>query len=621
MDKLKMHTPDFTDENIARLAELFPSCVTETKDAEGNLNRAIDFDQLRQELSGNIVDGPHERYHLDWPGKREALLTANAPIAKTLRPSREESVDFDTTKNLYIEGDNLDALKLLQETYLGKVKMIYIDPPYNTGNDFIYEDDFAEDKDAYFERSMQKDEEGNRLVWNSEANGRFHSDWLSMLYPRLKLARNLLRDDGVIFVSIDDNEVLNLLGILNEIFGSANHIATVVWEKVYTTKNDAKYFSASHEYLTCYSKNTDGTMIGRLGRTEEMDARYKNIDNDPRGPWKAIPLYSEGESKNGRYDIVAPGGAIFQPRKDMHWRYREADMMALIDDNRIYFGKDENSQPNLKRFLNEVAQGVRAKTLWPSKDVGSNDSAKKELKELFGSDIPFPYPKPVTYIQRMIQLGGEVESNEELIILDFFSGSATSAHAAMKQNAGDGGNRKMISVQWPEETERGDFSTIAEIGKERIRRAGKKIKEEAGLMAANLDIGFRVLKVDTSNMKDVYYSPDTAEQAKLTDLITNIKEDRTPEDLLFQVLLDWGVDLALPIERETIAGKKVFFVDDNAFAACFDDGISAELVKAIAERKPMRAVFKDNGYDRDDTKINVAEIFKLISPDTELKAI
>ena len=623
MDKLKMHTPDFTDENIARIAELFPSCVTESRDDKGNLTKAIDFDLLKQELSGNIVEGPQERYHLDWPGKRQALLNANAPIAKTLRPSRTESVDFDTTKNLYIEGDNLDALKLLQETYLGKVKMIYIDPPYNTGNDFIYEDDFAEDKDTYFERSMQKDEEGNRLVANAESNGRFHSDWLSMLYPRLRLSRNLLTDNGVVFISIDDNEVANLLKACNEVFGEQNFLAQIVWQKIHSAKNDARYFSNSHEYIICFAKNLDSTVIKLLPRTAEMDARFTNPDNDARGPWASGDLVANGERSTGYFDIEGPTGKVFNVVKGKHWVYSEENLRRMITEGRIWFGASGDAFPRLKRYLSEVQQGRKADTLWLSGDVGNNQESARELKRIFDDVVVFDTPKPVRLVSRCLAVATEPGD----VVLDFFAGASTTAHAVMAVNAEDGGNRRYILVQLPEDTNEdreafnAGYKTIAEIGKERIRRAGKKIKEEAGLRGANLDIGFRVLKVDTSNMKDVYYSPDTADQQSLLDQVTNIKEDRTPEDLLFQVLLDWGVDLTLPITKETIAGKTTFFVDTNALAACFDERITEDLINELAGRDLLRMVFRDSGFATDDLKINAEQIFKLKSPGTEVRSI
>ncbi len=645
-----MHTPDFTDENIVRVAELFPNCVTESRDEKGNVKRSIDFDQLRQELSGNIVEGPQERYQLNWPGKREALLTANAPIAKTLRPCREESVDFDTTKNLFIEGDNLDALKLLQETYLGKVKMIYIDPPYNTGNDFIYSDDFAEDKDAYFERSMQVDEEGNRLVLNVDSNGRFHSDWLSMQYSRLRLARNLLADDGIVFISIDDNEMTNLTKICDEVYGENSFVANFVWEKR-TGRENRKVVSTRHDYLVCYvkSQRQGERALKQLPMSGKALAGYKNPDGDPRGPWKSDPATAQAGhgTKSQFYTLTAPNGKTHDLESGRCWLYTEKAMQDKIDAGMIWFGRDGNGVPRIKTYLEAKERGLTPETIWFAEDVGTNESAKNLLKELFDEVSVFTTPKPVDLVKLAVQL-----STENGLVMDFFSGCSTAAHAVMELNVEDGGNRNFIMVQLPEETtedseaHKAGYKTIAEIGKERIRRAGKKIKDEAGLSGVNLDIGFRVLKIDSSNMKDVYYSPDEQAQASLLDQVTNIKEDRTAEDLLFQVLLDWGVDLTLPIVRERISTTEntentersnkssarsvpsvvnkefeVFFVDENALAACFDDGVSDGLIKELAARKPLRVVFRDSGFATDAAKINAEQIFKQMSPATEVRSI
>ncbi len=629
MDKLKLHTPDFTDANIAKLAELFPNCVTESQDAEGLIKRAIDFDLLKQELSGSIVEGPQERYQLNWPGKREALLTANAPIAKTLRPCREESAAFDSTQNLYIEGDNLDALKLLQETYLNKVKMIYIDPPYNTGNDFIYEDDFTEDSDSYFQRSNQKDEEGNRLVANNESNGRFHSDWLSMMYSRLKLARNLLRDDGVIFISIDDNEQANLKRLCDEILGETNFVSTVVWEKRYSPQNAVKWFSESHDFVMVYAKNKLNWYPNLLARSDEMNARYRNLDNDPRGVWKPADSTAQGGhgTKSQFYVLTAPNGKQHTLPNGRCWLYTEPVLQQMIADNRIWFGADGNNIPSVKRFLSEVKQGTACQTIWKYADVGHNQEAKKEINNLFPESTVFDTPKPLRLIKRILQLA----TNTNEIVLDFFSGSATTAHAVMQLNAEDGGNRKFIMVQLPEtcdeksEAFKAGYKTIAEIGKERIRRAGQKIKQDNADKPGieQLDIGFRVLKVDSSNMNPVFYAPDQISQGDLHEFAENIRSDRDEEDLLFQVLLDWGVDLSLPITRETIAGKSVLFVDENALVACFDNegGITEDFVKQLAARQPLRVVFRDAGFASDSVKINVEQIFKLLSPATDVKCI
>lgn len=628
MEKLKLHTPDLTAQNIEKLAQLFPNCVTEVRDDQGRATQAIDFDQLRQELSSSIVDGPRERYHLDWPGKREAVLAANAPIAKTLRPCRDDSVDFDTTKNLFIEGDNLDALKLLQETYLGKVKLIYIDPPYNTGNDFIYEDNFAEGSEEYLVRSNQKDEAGNRMFANTEANGRFHSDWLTMLYPRLRLARNLMRDDGSIFVSIADHEVYNLRIILNEIFGAENFVATIIWQKVYSPKNSARHFSEDHDYILVYAKNSDVWTPVLLPRTAEMEARYTNPDNDPRGVWKAGDLSARNFYGEGTYAIKCPSGRVIDgPPPGTYWRYSRPRFDELNHDGRIWWGVEGNNVPAIKRFLSEVKDGRVPQTLWTYEEVGHTQEAKKELLSFVqfpNSDSTFETPKPTKMLKRILQIA--TSAGDGALVLDFFAGSGSMAHATFALNAEDGGNRRSISVQIAESLNLAagndhSLQTIADVCRERIRNAGAKIKSETALTAPNLDTGFRALKIDTSNMREVYYAPDAVQQGDLLAQVDNIRADRTPEDLLFQVLVDWGLDLALPIVEETIAGKTIFFVDGNALAACFDAGISDELVNEIAKRKPLRAVFRDSSYGNDSVKINVDQIFRLLSPETEVRSL
>ena len=625
MEKMKLHSPNLTQENIARIRELFPSCVTEAQGEDGQLKLAVDFDQLRQELSESIVEGPQERYHLNWPGKREALMTANAPIAKTLRPCRDESVDFDTTKNLFIEGDNLEALKLLQETYLGKVKMIYIDPPYNTGNDFIYEDDFAENAEEFLKRSNQKDEEGNRLVANSESNGRFHSDWLSMIYARLKLARNMLADDGVIFISIDDGEVGNLRKLADQIFGEANFIANLIWQKKYTRANDAKWFSDNHDHILCYGKNKQGMTLNMLPRNDDQLAAYSNPDNHQKGVWKATPLHAKSGTNTSEYTFN--NGIAWNPPIGTYRRFNDESMKRMDENNEIWFGVDGKQIPSRKSFLCDVKEGVTPVTLWPYDEVGHNHEANNELKTL-GIGGLFNNPKPTRLLKRALILS----TSPEDLVLDFFAGSSTTADAVVQLNAEDGGNRKFIMVQLPEpclkksEAFKAGYKTIAEISKERIRRAGKKILE--GLNSGgechegwNKDVGFRVLKIDSSNMADVYYTPDAIEQDLLTSQTDNIKLDREPEDLLFQVLLDWGVDLSLPIRKETLQGKSVFFVDENALVACFDTGVNEELVKQLAEFEPLRVVFRDNGFVSDAVKINVEQIFKQMSPGTDVKSI
>ena len=624
MDKLKMHSPDLSQENIAKIRELFPGCVTEARDDKtGKLRLAVDFDQLKQELSDHIVEGPQERYRLDWPGKREALALANAPIAKALRPSRAESVDFDSTRNLFIEGDNLEALKLLQESYLGQVKLIYIDPPYNTGRDFIYDDDYKEDVESYLLHSNQVDKAGVHLVANTDANGRFHSDWMSMIYARLRLARNLLRDDGVIFISIDDNEVDNLRKVCSEIFGESNFIAQIIWQKVYAPKNTADWFSEDHDYILVFAKNRSAWRPEKLPRTAEMEARYRNPDNDPRGPWKAENMSARNRYDAGIYPVTCPSGRIVPgPPTGNYWRINEKKFNELNSDGRIWWGSDGNNTPSVKKFLSEVASGRTPQTLWFYKEVGHTQDAKKSLLNY----VPFQHTenvlnsvKPVELLQRILQLAGKPDQNA--IVLDFFSGSAPTAHAVLKQNAEDGGNRRFIAVQIAETLPKPEpgLGSIFEMGLTRVRNVIAELRNQEG--ADKLDLGFRVLKVDTSNMKDVYYRPDQLSQADLFESVDNVKPDRSAEDLLFQVLVDWGVDLSLPIRRETLHGKTVFFVDDNALVACFDTGVTEELVKELAKHEPLRVVFRDNGFASDAVKINVEQIFRQLSPSTEVRTL
>ncbi len=626
MEKMKLHSPNFADENIEKIAAFFPGCITESADDKGNMIKTIDFDLLRQELSTSIVEGPQERYHLDWPGKREALLTANAPIAKTLRPCREESVDFDTTENLFIEGDNLDALKLLQETYLGKVKMIYIDPPYNTGHDFVYDDDFSENTDEFLRKSNQKDEEQNRLVANPDSNGRFHSDWLSMMYSRLKLVRNLLRDDGIVFISIDDGEQANLKRMCDEIFGEENFLANIIWEKRFTRSNNSKTFATLTEHLLCFRKSNTLAEV-KEPRNEKADSTYSNPDDDPRGVWTSVSYVNPATKENRpnlSYDLKNPitGASVTHPTHA--WKYEKKTYLKHLEENRLYWGKNgNNTYPRLKKFLSEMDGGMVPVNLWTRQDAGTTDEASKNLEKLMSAKV-FDFPKPYALIQKALRIG--TDKND--IVLDFFAGSATTAHAVMQQNAEDSGKRKFILVQLPEicgektGAFRAGYKNIAEIAKERIRRAGKKIKEE-NETASNLDIGFRVLKIDSSNMADIYYTPDKVVQKELFQLTDNIKDDRSSEDLLFQVLLDWGVDLTLPITKETIEGHEVFFVDGNALAACFEKGgkITEDFCKKLAERQPLRVVFRDSGFKNDSAKINVEQIFKLKSPQTDVKTI
>ena len=624
MDKLKLSTHDFVKENIDYIGSKFPGCVTESTDEDGNPKKAIDFDLLRQELSNSIVEGPQERYHLNWPGKKEALLTANAPIAKTLRPCREESVDFDSTENLFIEGDNLDALKLLQETCLGKVKMIYIDPPYNTGKDFIYSDNFAKSTEEYLLDSGQKDEEGNRLVANTDSNGRFHSDWLSMMYSRLKLARNLLKDDGVIFISIDDCEVPNLRKLCDEVFGLENFVTEFIWKRRASSAMADNNVSADHEYVIAYQK---GCLEGFIGIEKDFK-NYKNPDNDPRGPWVLGDLtvgMTASMRPNQAYDLVDPKtGNSFPYNPNRVWAFIPSSMKKMLDEGRVVFPEDTSKRPMQKRFKNELKSTHNPLSSIIIDKVGLNTEATRQIQQIMGGNI-FDYSKPLSLLSTLIPQVCNVDD----IVLDFFAGSSVTAHAVMQLNAEDKGQRKFIMVQLPEacdeksEAFKAGYPTIAEISKERIRRAGKKIKEENATTASELDTGFRVLKVDSSNMASVHYSPDQTNQSELFKNTDNIKEDRTPEDLLFQVLLDWGVDLTLPITKETIDNREVFFVDNNALAACFEKSgnITEDFCKELARRHPLRVVFRDSGFKDDSVKINVEQIFKLMSPHTDLKTI
>ena len=622
MDKLKMHTPNKADENYDKLAALFPNAVTETIDpVTGEVVRAIDKDVLMQEINTTVVDGKEERYQFTWPDKKKSILLANSPISKTLRPCREESVDFDNTENLYIEGDNLDVLKLLQETYLGKIKMIYIDPPYNTGNDFVYNDDFAENADEYLDRSGQFDEEGNRLVQNTESNGRFHTDWLNMIYPRLKLAKDLLSDDGVIFISIDDNEQENLKKICDEIFGETNFIAQVIWERAFAPINLKKHFSESHDYILCYSKNVVQTICNGLPRSQDSDSRYKNPDNDPRGVWQSDNATVGPAIPEKVYEIISPNGRKIMPPSGRCWLYTKSRFSEMIADNRIWFGEDGNNVPRVKRFLSEVKQGMTPMTIWKYTDVGHSQEASQKLKDLFNGKAFFDYPKSVELVKRCLQLYTE----KDCYVLDFFSGSATTAHAVMQLNAEDGGHRKFIMVQLPEETDekseayKAGYKNICEIGKERIRRAAKKIAEENP--QAKFDGGFRVLKLDSTNMKDVYYNPTDFQPTLLDSLADNIKEDRTPEDLLFQVMLDLGILLSSKITESEIGGKKVFNVEDNYLIACFDENVTDETITAIAKQKPYYFVMRDSSMASDSVATNFEQIFATYSPDTVRKVL
>ena len=630
MDKLKMHTPNKADENFHKLAALFPNAVTETINENGEVVRAIDKDVLMQEISTTVVEGKDERYQFTWPDKKKSVLLANAPISKTLRPCREESMGKDGTpggfdsENLYIEGDNLEVLKLLQETYLGKVKMIYIDPPYNTGNDFVYEDDFAQSTDEYLANSGQFDEEGNRLVTNTESNGRFHTDWLNMIYPRLKLAKDLLTENGVIFISIDDNEVDNLRKTADEVFGSQNYISTIIWERAFSPKNDAKYFSSSHDYVVVYAKDSVNFEIGKLPRTEEMNKRYKNPDNDPNGPWQSGDLTAKTYSAAYDYPIQTPSGKLVSPTNGRSWITSKERMQQWINEGRIWFGENGDNTPRFKRYLKDMTDGIVPVTLWRCDEVGHSQEGRQELKKIFDGKGFFDGPKPVRLLSRILHVAN---LSGDDYVLDFFSGSATTAHAVMQLNAEDGGKRKFIMVQLPEKTDekseayKAGYKNICEIGKERIRRAGAKIKEENPMGTMDLDVGFRVLKCDTSNMKDVYYTPDEFDPSMFDLLTDNIKEDRTPEDLLFQVMLDLGVLLSSKIEETVIAGKKVFKVEDNFLVACFDRDVTNEVIEAIAKQEPTYFVMRDSSLANDSVATNFDQIFATYSPHTVRKVL
>lgn len=632
MDKLKMHTKSKVDVNIESIGALFPNTVTETikgydEDDNPIVEKAIDFDILKQELSKVIVEGREERYQMNWPGKKEAILAANTPINKTLRPCRSDSVKFDETENLYIEGDNLEVLKLLQETYLNRVKMIYIDPPYNTGNDsFVYNDNFTISNEEFSEISGQYDEDGNinyDIRKNNESNGKFHTDWLNMIYPRLKLAKDLLTDEGVIFISIDDHEIENLKKICNEIFGESNFVANIIWERSFAPVNLKKHFSENHDFILCYAKNIDYLKCNGLVRGEDGVSRYKNPDNDPRGVWQSDNFSVGPVVESKVYEIQTPGGRKIMPPDGRCWLLTKERYEEFLRDNRIWFGEDGNNVPRVKRFLSEVKNTVTPMTIWKYTDVGHSQDAKQKLKKLFNGKAYFDYPKSIELIKRMIELYTDSDS----IILDFFSGSATTAHAVMKLNTEDGGNRKFIMVQLPEVTDeksearKAGYENICEIGKERIRRAGKKIVEENPEVADKLDIGFRVLKLDSSNMKDVYYNPNEYTQDMLSYLESNIKDDRSGEDLLFQVMLDLGELLSSEIKEIDIEGKKVFNVGDGNIVACFDEEITNEVLTEIAKMQPLYAIFRDSSLSNDSIATNFEQIFKTYSPNTIRKVL
>lgn len=635
MEHLNMQSMDKVAANVAKLRELFPNCVTERINKEGKLEHAIDFDMLKQELSDHVVDGLQERYQFTWPDKRKAILAANAPINKTLRPCREESVDFDNTENLYIEGDNLEVLKLLRENYLGEVKMIYIDPPYNTGNDFVYEDDFKQSLDEYIENSGQLDDAGNRLVANTESNGRFHTDWLNMIYPRLKVAKDLLSEDGVIFISIDDNEVKNMISVCNEIFGEENLVATIPWQSRASIQNDTD-FSVNHEYIVVYAKvrRQANRRLKESNYKEWMKkdsfvckplpvdkSRFSNPDNDPRGAWKADPFDAPNVRPNLTYEITNPNtGEKHLPPRGRHWRTDIHKFASALADNRIIFGVNGLGRPQLKVFYEEKKMFGSIDNSWFSADrIGTTTNGTQEVMVMFDNIKLFDTPKPTTLLNKLLYLSN---LEKDSLILDFFSGSATTAHAVMQLNAEDGGKRKFIMVQLPEvcaensEAYKAGYKNICEIGKERIRRAGKKIKEENPLTTQGLDIGFRVLKCDSSNMEDVYFTPKDYMDKQQSLFVDNIKKDRSDEDLLFDAMLKLDTPLSSKIERITIAGKTVYNVAQGHLMACFDKNVTDEVITAVAKEMPSYFVMRDSSQADDSVAINFEQIFNTYSPQT-----
>lgn len=649
MDKLKMHSMNKVDENIEKIGKLFPNCITERKNENGKVEYAIDFDMLRQELSTAIVEGNEERYQFTWPDKKKTIRSSNAQINKTLRPCREESVNFDSTQNLYIEGDNLEVLKLLQETYLGKIKLIYIDPPYNTGHDFVYEDDFTQDISTYIENSGQIDALGNRLVQNAESNGRFHTDWLNMIYPRIKLAKDLLTEDGVIFISIDDNEIDNLRKICDEIFGESNFIGQLILKTA--TDNNPSQINIEHEYMICYAKNklTQKNWVRRSEAASKIVSKYNQLrysmqDNseiqkqlrvwikehkdelpqvahynnvDDKGVYSSSSNSSNPHPGGYMFDIIHPVTGQPCPKPQNGWRWPEKTFLAYAENGEVEWGKDHTTQPHIKKRIETSVEYLRTLI------YEDNRATTKMLSDLFDGHKVFDNPKPVNVLMRIM----EFVLDENSTVLDFFSGSATTAHSVMQLNAEAGSSHKFIMVQLPEltpeksEAYKVGLKNICEIGKERIRRAGAKIKADSPMTTQDLDIGFRVLKCDTSNMKEVYYNPAELEINLLTDLADNIKEDRTAEDLLFQVMLDLGIMLSAKVEQTTLAGKTVFNVNGNHLIACFDKDITDETMKAIAKQEPYYFVMRDDGFADDSVATNFEQIFATYSPDTVRKVL
>lgn len=657
MDKLKMHSVNKVDENIEKIGKLFPNCITERKNEKGEVEYAVDFDMLKQELSSIVVEGNEERYQFTWPDKKKSILLANAPITKTLRPCHEESVDFDNTENLYIEGDNLDVLKLLQETYLEKIDVIYIDPPYNTGMSLIYHNDFFEDTSEYVrEKSGQYDEDGNRLFYNTESNGRFHTDWLNMIYPRLKLSKDLLKPSGILVLTIDDYEVNTVTTLLNEIFGETNHLATVVIKNNPSGRSTVKGFSVNHEYALFYSKS-DLATLGRMKHTDAQKARYKEKDDVGFFEWENFRKNGTDSDKNDRpkqfYPIVLNklSNTLRVPKVSWNPDKRDYDFLDTLAENEIILlpktpaGQEKVWKYGIERtkeIISEILvkntangyeiyrkkyindEGSLPHTWWDKPEYSARDNGTRELTNIFGPGKVFDFPKAPeavrdALITANLKAGGTV--------LDFFSGSATTAHAVMKMNAEDGGKRKFIMVQLPETTDeksearKAGYDTICEIGKERIRRAGAKIKSDNPITTADLDTGFRVLKLDSTNMKDVYYNPADYELSLFETIADNIKEDRTPEDLLFQVMLDLGVLLSSKIEESIIGGKKVFNVADGFLYACFDDNVTEDVITEIAKKQPYYFVMRDSSMANDSVATNFEQIFTTYSPDTVRKVL
>ena len=619
-----MKSRDVVGGNVEKIVALFPHCVTERIGKDGTTELAIDFDKLRAELSNDSLEDGEERYQFTWPDKRVASRLANEPVNLTLRPCREESVDFDTTENLYIEGDNLDVLKVLRETYLGRVKMIYIDPPYNTGNDFIYNDDFAKSRDDFEQSSGFFDEDGNQTLdhmqRNTEANGRFHTDWLNMIYPRLKVARDLLSDDGVIFISIDDNEQDNLRKVCDEVFGSQNFIAQLIWQRAFSPKNDARFISNSHDYVVMYCRDINNYTIGRLPRTEEANARYSNPDNDPRGVWMSSDISVKTYNAECDYPITAPSGRVIEPPAGRCWSLSRKAFRERLQDNRIWFGPNGDNTPRIKRFLSELRnEGMAPTSILLFKEVGHSQEGAQELVALMGDKGVFNGPKPQRLMERLLTLAN---LKDDSLVLDFFSGSGSMGHAVMKYNAEKGKHYKFILVQLPEETDdkarKTGYETICEIGKERIRRAGKKIREESREKTKDLDTGFRVLKLDSSNMEDVFYTPDKFEPSLLDSLVDNIKADRSGEDLLFQVMLNLGIELSAKIEHKEVAGKEVFSVDDDYLLACFDKDVNETTIEEMAKLLPTHLVIRDASAANDNVLDNFDQIIESYSNEKKI---